>query len=279
LHSLSHPNIVTVREVLHLKQRDAIYIITNLANCGSLNSILAAGVLTPIAIQYIFKCLTAAVSYLHSQNLIHQDIKPANVLLSNTGGVFLTDFGLSHSFNTPSTVFASPLYSAPESLDPVVDTAEESRSKEDIWSLGVTLYEMLFGQTPFKGRDVYEIIAAIHETQLEPKGSCDKAAWELITKMLRVNPKERFGINDVLASEYVRSAPMSMDLGFLRAMELPVVDADRPIVEETAVQCGPEYRLEQSVPKLQTHARSLPFYHRRPRSASCVGIDRVRLSK
>jgi serine/threonine protein kinase len=261
LQSLSHPNIISLREVLHVQNRDSIYIVTNLANCGSLSSILRSGCLTPSALQYVFKCIASAVGYLHSHKLVHQDIKPANVLLSSAGGVFLTDFGMSHSFETPAVVFGSPLYNAPESVDPEIDP-DDSKGKEDIWSLGITLYEMLFGVCPFRGQDVYEIIASIHETDLVAPDGCDKTAWELIKGMLRPNPRERFGIEEVLESEYVKTAGESMNFGFLRAIEIPPVGFDRPIVEQSAIQCGPDYRFEPLPRRKVVRAHSLPFRSR-----------------
>jgi serine/threonine protein kinase len=168
---------------------------------------------------------------------------------------------MSHSFETPAVVFGSPLYNAPESVDPDIEP-DGNTGKEDIWSLGITLYEMLFGTTPFKGRDVYEIIASIHETDLVAPESCEKGTWELIKGMLRPDPRERYGIEEVMSSEYVRNAPESMDFGFLRAIELPVVSFDRPIVEESAIQCGPDYRFEPLPPRKVARAHSLPFRSR-----------------
>jgi serine/threonine-protein kinase 11 len=276
LQSLSHPNVISLREVLHVKPRDSIYIITSLANCGSLKSVLGSQNLSFSTLRYIFKCLASAIWYLHSQRLIHQDIKPANVLLSSNGSVLLSDFGLCHGFETPSVSFGSPLYNAPESLDPDPGATENDRTKEDVWSLGVTLYEMLFGVTPFRGRDVYEIIASITEKDLVAPSVCDKSAWELVQGMLQKNPKERFGMKEVMESEFVKNAPEFMDFAFLRTMELPTVDRERPIMEQSGEQCGPECKLEPLLPKQAPRTSSLPFYCRRARAASSLGVTHIR---
>ena len=85
---------------------------------------------------------------LHEKNIIHRDIKPANFLI-HKGVVKIADFGFARVVESVDetakhTVLGSPLYMAPQLLD-----KKEFNSKCDIWSLGVTIYELLFGRTPF----------------------------------------------------------------------------------------------------------------------------------
>jgi serine/threonine protein kinase len=149
LRRLSHPNIIHLRESLHVPKSEVGYTVTEFADYGSLARILKMGIhLTSPQIQYIFREIARGVEYLHSLRIVHHDIKAANILLSKPGRVLICDFGGSCSFDTPLVVFGTPLYHAPETFTP-----EFSRE-----ALGITLYEMIYGCTPFSGTDVYEII-------------------------------------------------------------------------------------------------------------------------
>jgi serine/threonine-protein kinase 11 len=241
LTEFDHPNIIKLREVLHIPNHDTVYLVMDLADCGSLESILKSQPIPQIAVRYVFKELANALAYLHGRKMLHHDIKPGNILLSQDGRVRLTDFGLSHRFDAPSPVFGTPLYQAPEVLDLKAEPTA-SIGREDVWSLGVTLYEMLAGETPFKGRDIYEIFAAVRETELARPQNADDLVWELIGKMLAPDPAQRWTIAEVLQSEYVRGAPGSLMFEGLKMVAFADGDAEVPVVEETAVSCPPGYR-------------------------------------
>jgi serine/threonine protein kinase len=239
LQRIRHPNILSLREVLHVKPSGIVYLVTSLAECGSLESILRCGSLTPEIARYIFRNAAIGLSYLHSLKIVHQDIKPGNILISKSGGVYLTDFGLSHEFDEEATVFGTPLYHAPEVLDLRPGPVGKSAGKADVWSFGVTLYEMLFGKTPFAGRDVYEIIAGIRDTELVAPEGADEDAWELLMGMLAVDPAERFDMEDVVASRYVSEAPQKADLSILAELELEDLGADAPVIVVKATEYRP----------------------------------------
>jgi serine/threonine protein kinase len=165
---------------------------------------------------------------------VHQDVKPGNVLLTKSGRVFLSDFGISHSFDTGAAVFGTLFYQAPEVLDSVEDPACE-RGKEDIWALGITLFEMIFRAVPFQGADIYAIIAAIRKTSLSPPRSCDPEIWKLICGMLMVDPRERWNIEEVMESEFVKGAPSQADFSGFPEKLMEEIDPVVPIVEAEAV--------------------------------------------
>jgi serine/threonine protein kinase len=213
--------------------------VTSFANYGSLQSVLRSGALSlPIA-RYIFRSAAAGLSHLHSLKIAHQDVKPGNILLSKNGGVFLSDFGLSHRFDESLVVFGT-LYQAPEVLDVRPGASAIWAGKQDVWLLGFTLYEMLFGATPFKGETVYEIIAAINETDLARPDGADEEAWEAIAGMLKIDPAQRWTMQEVMQSPFVAGAPEKVEFGQFREVEVRRENPDWPVVEMCGSACTPE---------------------------------------
>jgi serine/threonine-protein kinase 11 len=231
LRRIHHPNIIPFREALHVHPSKTVYLVTLFADCGTLESVIRAGVLTPPITRYIFRNAGLGLSYLHSLKIVHQDVKPGNILLSKSGGVYLSDFGMSHSFDQTLTVFGTPLYHAPEVLDIQTRASRNWPEKQDVWSFGITLYEMLFGRTPFRGNDIYEIIGQMSNIQLTKPEGADDDAWELIEKMLVIDPERRFGMDEVMSSRYVAEAPEKVDFSGLPTVEVPDDNPDAPVVE------------------------------------------------
>jgi serine/threonine-protein kinase ULK/ATG1 len=109
-----------------------------------------------------FKDLMKAFQILIKFNIMHRDIKPSNILLHN-GIIKLADFGfckpLKDARDLSQTMLGSPIYMAPEVLKGEVYTM-----KADIWSLGVVLYEMLYGFCPFEEKTIARLISLIDES-------------------------------------------------------------------------------------------------------------------
>jgi serine/threonine protein kinase len=240
LRRFPHPNIIALREVLYAAAPQIAYTVTEFADAGTLES--ARPALSAAQLRYCVREIANGIAHLHSKRIVHQDIKPANILLSKSGRVVITDFGMSHSFSAPAVVFGTPLYLAPEVLDAGLDVAG-CEGKVDIWALGITLYEMLFGVTPYQGNDVYEIATAIEEPLVAPR-ECDPDAWALIEKMLTVDPRERFSIGDVVNSRFVAEAPATTDFENCQGIEIPGMPVLDGLGQEQASVCGPDFRFE-----------------------------------
>jgi serine/threonine protein kinase len=127
-----------------------VWIVMDFANGGSVRTLMKCmkgGVLEERWMVIIMREVLIALAYLHKSNVIHRDIKTANVLVQSTGKVMLCDFGVSALLSTSqskrTTFIGTPHYMAPEVL-----TSSSYDSKADIWSLGITLYEMATGAQP-----------------------------------------------------------------------------------------------------------------------------------
>lgn len=205
---VSSNQIVTLHEVLYARERSVVYLVLEYADCGSIASVLKSGVkFTPDEIRYIFKQIVDGVADLHDLSIVHQDLKPQNVLLCHDWTVLISDFGIGHTFQSAAKVVGTPAFQAPEVIDQEFPEDDFDPGKEDIWSLGITLYFLNFNELPFDGCNVYEIVHSIYSEQIKRPEGCDNSLWSLLKGMLNVNPMNRYDINQVKCHEYVSDAP------------------------------------------------------------------------
>jgi serine/threonine protein kinase len=151
----SHPNVVRIfgffDDLLHL------YIVMECALDSRLSNLLAKGALPEDEAASVFYQLCSAVGQMHASSIIHRDLKPENVML-HEGVVKVCDFGWSvyRGVNLRTTFCGTPLYLSPEIL--VGNGYDEG---VDVWALGVILYEMVVGGSPFgitKSEDLMNIV-------------------------------------------------------------------------------------------------------------------------
>jgi serine/threonine protein kinase len=156
--------------------------------------------------------LTKALGQVHRQGLIHKDIRPANVLVDNDDNVWLTGFGIAsqlpHEHQPPAppeSIVGTLAYMAPE------QTGRMNRSidtRSDLYSLGVTFYQMLTGHLPFAAADSMEWVHC--HTACEPASPCKRATVpeplsSLTMKLLAKNAEERFQTASGLEADLRRS--------------------------------------------------------------------------
>jgi serine/threonine-protein kinase 11 len=237
---LSHPRIVNLHEVLYVRQAHAVYLVLDYANCGNLAGLIKRGATFSLdAIRYVFKQIADGVAYLHRNRIVYQDLKPCNILLKDSGTVLISDFGTGHRFQSCARGLGTPAYQAPELVDRPFPDDDIEPGKEDIWSLGITLYFLHFRSFPFPGESVFEIAKAVGQTDLRPPAPCDPILWDLIVAMLQPDPRKRCGIQDVLKHQYVADAPAAVDMGLL-PIAIPVIDHKLPVkaIEGTIIRDG-----------------------------------------
>lgn len=118
---------------------------------------------------FVVARIADALSHVHAQGIVHRDVKPKNILLARDGRVLLFDFGVARvdteaSMTVSGEFVGTPFYVSPEQVDPPDDGVDE---RTDIYSLGVTLYELLTLEVPFDGESPHQIFKRI--AQREPK--------------------------------------------------------------------------------------------------------------
>lgn len=158
--SLKHENIVSIIE--YGRDNDDYFIAMEYVDGKNLKDILEQHKKVPPEVALVIARETASgLKYAHDMNLVHRDVKPANIMLALDGSVKITDFGIVKankdiSLTTTGSTLGSPAYMSPEHLR---GTGLDKRS--DIFSLGIVLYEMLTGQKPFYGENYQEVITRI----------------------------------------------------------------------------------------------------------------------
>ena len=190
---LAHPNIVNVYDVG--EDRGLYYIVMELVEGITLkNYIMKKGKLsvkeaTSIAIQ-----VSLGLEAAHNQGIVHRDVKPQNIIISTDGKVKLSDFGIAKATNSntiTANVMGSVHYSSPEQVRGGVSDA-----KSDIYSLGITMYEMVTGRVPFDGDTTVAIAIKHLQEEIVPPSrytaDLPYAFEQIILKCTQKNPDRRY---------------------------------------------------------------------------------------
>ena len=160
--------------------------------------------ITESTAKIIFKQIIKGLQYIHKKKIVHRDIKLDNVLIDLTNTVKICDFGVSRILQPGDIMYencGTPAYIAPEIFK---NEGYEGYSC-DIWSAGVTLYYMLAGVQPFKGGKIEELKEIILKGEYEQIKDISKEANDLINKMLKLNPKDRITIEEILKHPWLKN--------------------------------------------------------------------------
>jgi serine/threonine protein kinase len=211
MRTLSHPNILKVLEVIYVESVSEAFMVMDYAEKGYLSGYISRGIKISIsALLSIAKQVLSAMFYLHEKGLVRQNIAPASLLVDSGGRAIMADLGIGHSFQSAGTLVELPAFQAPEALDDWSDGSgddgEDCPEREDVWALGVTLYQLLYLRLPFPGETVVEIVANAKAKPLEIPEETDPGIVALLQGMLKVNPKERLGIEELLANPLIKGA-------------------------------------------------------------------------
>jgi len=197
--SITHPNIARLYE--YVSSGEMHCIIMEYVEGESLDTYIhKKGKLSNEETEQILVQIVSALSYLHSKDIVHRDIKPQNFKLQPDGTVKMLDFGIAkHKYSPKLTqqgfVVGTTEYMAPEQFQ------EQVQKKSDIWSLGVMAYEMLTGYMPFEGTNPISLRSKISKAHFtNPKilvPQISEKMETLIDKSLRVNPAIRISATEI----------------------------------------------------------------------------------
>ena len=210
LATLNHPNIAALRTALTY-QNQLVMVMEFVEGETLANRLARAPLSTAEVVKYADQILSA-LSYAHKQNIIHRDIKPANMMLTPQGVVKLMDFGIARSskdgaLTSTGTTLGSLNYMPPEQV-----RGEAADARSDIYSFGVSLYEMLTGKLPFHSDSQYTLMTAhLNETPPAPitlRSDLPPALNEIIMMAIAKDPNNRFQSADAFRAA-LSSVPVS----------------------------------------------------------------------
>ena len=191
---LNHANIVTIYDVGEAD--DIAYIAMEYVEGKSLREMLDSGVVLPTEmIGRIVARIANALHYAHENHVVHRDIKPANIMITSNRDVKIMDFGIAQiptgSRTQLGTVLGSPKYMAPEQV-----TGQPTDGRTDIFALGVVLYEMLTGTTPFNGDNLSAIMYQVLNAEPAPPSTVNSrvppAFDRIVRRALAKRPEDRY---------------------------------------------------------------------------------------
>lgn len=194
LASLNHPNIIPIYDMFN--ESGHFWLVMELLSGGDLSDKIKNG--APLALADSLKItrdIASGLAYAHQQGLVHRDIKPGNVLFAKDGSLRITDFGIAKASTSNVKTQLGLILGSPGYMSPEQAAGEQVDGRSDIYSLGVTLYQMLTGQVPFEGDTTAVLLK--HITQVPEKPSTINANIPavidaLVMKMLAKKAHDRF---------------------------------------------------------------------------------------
>jgi eukaryotic-like serine/threonine-protein kinase len=192
---LNHPNIVTIYDIG--KSDRVAYMAMEFLEGEELRAILTAGQPLPI-IQALDVALQVAegLHYAHGRHIVHRDIKPANIMVVGDGLVKITDFGIARMRTNEVKTMTGMILGSPKYMSPEQVAGKRADHRADLFSLGVVLYEMVTGQTPFQGDSIhgimYQILNSTPPAPSQRNPDLPEIVDLIVAKALNKNMEERY---------------------------------------------------------------------------------------
>ncbi|KAI0024646.1 protein kinase-like domain-containing protein [Xylariomycetidae sp. FL0641] len=209
---LDHPNLVSLIEVLDDPEEDSLYMVLEMCKKGVVMKVTLEEQADPYDDQRCwtwFRDLILGIEYLHAQGIVHRDIKPDNLLLTEDDVLKIVDFGVSEMFEKHDQMLTSKSAGSPAFLAPELCQAKHGSvlgTAADVWSMGVTLYCLKYGKLPFQGSNVLDMYNAIRTEELRIPDGEDPDFVDLITRILDKDHERRITLHEVRNHPWITRA-------------------------------------------------------------------------
>jgi tRNA A-37 threonylcarbamoyl transferase component Bud32 len=221
--SIAHPNVVRVLDLV--VEGETLGIVMELIDGRDLRDDLRAQPTLPPAQAARFGCeLLDGLAAVHAAGIVHRDVKPENLLLDVSAGqarLKLTDFGIARLTYGGSLTKLSSLIGTPEYMAPEVADHDTATAAADLYAVGIVLYEMLAGRTPFAGAHPLAVLRRHVDEEPPPIPGVQAGLWALIEALLAKEPDSRPGSAAQAAAALAALRPELADLPALAPMPEP----------------------------------------------------------
>lgn len=271
LKTLDHPNIIKLYDVFFDESSKNIYFMIDLYDSGDLSSYLNGRKIKEKYTKNYLRQIKNGLEYLYSQKILHRDLKPQNILISKDKTLIITDFGFARYFETDvmlQTICGSPLYMAPEIL-----LKKKYNTMSDLWSVGVIMYEMIYGKVPFESRNLIDLIHKIKKVDIDyPIQITDKLSQNcinLLLSLLQKNPTLRCNWETFFEHEWFLTDEIKdeenrlLEISIKPGSSLPHLFKHRSIKESLSFNDTSEENIEEmneeNIQKTTEHYKSNPI--------------------
>jgi serine/threonine protein kinase len=202
--SMRHPNVITVHDFGE-DERGVPYLVLEYIGGPTLADLMDAG-LDDQRIPDLLDQVAAGLDYAHARGVIHRDIKPGNVLMTEDGRAVLADFGLAWLLEGAHLTLTGGVIGTPEYMSPEQAAGNPIDHRSDVYALGVVLYEMLVGDRPFVAETPIGVLLMHLQDQapsvLEARPDLPQAVADVLAKALVKDPNDRYSSAGELARAF-----------------------------------------------------------------------------
>ncbi|KAH8382110.1 hypothetical protein KR009_001962 [Drosophila setifemur] len=291
LRDLKHKYIVTLQDFFWDDKN--IYIVLEYCNAGNLSAFIRTKKSLPESTcRYFLRQLAAAVQYMRANDVSHFDLKPQNLLLTRGASnvsLKVADFGFAQHLKLGEInqqLKGSPLYMAPE-----IVRKHQYDAKADLWSIGVILYECLFGKAPYSSRTIEELLLRIRNAEaitLPPNARISNECHDLLRRLLAHEPTARISFADFFAHPFLDLKTFPTEHTLQKAIDLVTqacaYDEKRNYKEAYYLYCSalqyfvPLITEESDAAKRQAlRNRALSYMKRAEEIKNCIIEDEYRM--
>src|ERR1700716_2094659 len=217
--SMRHPNVITVHDFGE-DDRGVPYLVLEYIGGPTLADLMDTG-LDDERVPDLLDQIAAGLDYAHARGVIHRDIKPGNVLMTEDGRAVLADFGLAWRLEGAHLTLTGGVIGTPEYMSPEQASGEPIDHRSDVYALGVMLYEMLVGERPFVADTPIAVLLQHLQdpapSVLEARPDLPQAIGDVIARALVKDPAPRFASAGELALAFRTAflkAPTASDVRF-----------------------------------------------------------------